>query len=337
MRIVCCVPFGKTWRWFAPQLSHPQIEWHFFYAIPQNAVERTIRHPDSAIVRAAFQAVRAAQQLGASLLISHDPRVTLWCALFAELFQLRAEHVAYSFNFPDLPRGIKYQVMKRAFRSVHRFIVYSKMEKHLYSDYFAIPDERIDVCLWSVGIPKIEPDAPLDADDYICAIGGNARDYPTLIATMRELPDIKLVIVARPHNLKGLDIPPNVKVLTDIPNSQAMNILKYSRFMVLPLCGTEVPCGHVTLVAAMHLAKGFIITNSLGVSDYVIHNYNAITCEAFSAEALGNAIQTLWNDVDQCRQLGENGRRFASQFCSEESALQRLQDLLHETKDMLTV
>ena len=38
-----------------------------------------------------------------------------------------------------------------------------------------------------------------------------------------------------------------------IPYPRAMNILQHSRFMVLPLKGSAVPCGHVTLVAAMLL------------------------------------------------------------------------------------
>ena len=32
-----------------------------------------------------------------------------------------------------------------------------------------------------------------------------------------------------------------------------MSVLLHSRFMVLPLLTSDVPCGHVTLVAAMHL------------------------------------------------------------------------------------
>ena len=135
-----------------------------------------------------------------------------------------------------------------------------------------------------------------------------------------------------PHNLKDLNIPSNVKVLVNIPKEHAMNILKYSRFMVLPLRGSEVPCGHVTLVAAMHLGKGFVITNSLGVSDYVIDDYNAVTCKAFSPNALAEAIGTLWNKHKKCQQLGENGRQFAQKHCSEESARQQLQHLLSEKK-----
>ncbi len=45
-----------------------------------------------------------------------------------------------------------------------------------------------------------------------------------------------------------------------------------------------MPCGHVTLVSAMHLGKAFVISNSSGVKDYVQHGENAIVCEAFSPD-----------------------------------------------------
>ncbi len=324
--IVCCTPyFGDSWQWFAAQLDggSPQ-QWLFFNDKPQSAIEK-IRKPNLSMVRASLQAVQTAKRLNAKLLITHDPRVTFWCALFANLLQLKTEHIAYSFNFPELPRGLKYHWMKWAFAiNVRQFIIYSKMEKQLYSDYFNIPIDRFEVVLWSVGTPTVQPDTPLEAGDYICAIGGNARDYATLMTAMSRLPDIPLVAIVRNNSLTHIDVPPNVRVHVELPTPHAMNILQHSRFMVLPLKGTEVPCGHVTLVAAMHLGKAFVITNSTGVSDYALHDHNSLTCKAFNADALADAIQHLWQDPGKAEQLGANGKHFAQQQCSEASARQHL-------------
>jgi len=218
--------------------------------------------------------------------------------------------------------------MQWAFASVSQFIVYSKVEKQIYSDYFAIPAERFQVTLWGVTPPLVEPDVPLEAGDYICAIGGNARDYPTLIRAMESLPEIPLVIVVRPENIAQMELPANVKPLVNLPFGQAMNILQHSRFMVIPLKGSKVPCGHVTLVAAMHLGKSFIITNSDGVSDYVIPEVNGITCQPFDSEALAIAIKQLWQDPHKCQEMGKNGQHFADQHCSETAAKQTLAAML---------
>ncbi len=331
--LVVCTPFtNENWKWFAPTFDQDKLNWHFFYHKPRGILEKYIRQPNLTMIRTCREAVLAVKEKQADLLFTHDPRVSFWCAFFAKQLDVKTEHIAYSFNFPELPRSIKRRFMTSAFTNINKFIVYSNFEKQLYHDYFGIPLDRIDVRLWSVGIPKFEPQEPLEIGDYICAIGGNARDYSTLMEAMEKLPDIKLVLIARPHNLKNLKIPSNVKVFINIPKPQAMNILKYSCFMVLPLRDSQVPCGHVTLVAAMHLGKGFIITNSIGVSDYVVNDYNAIACEASAPDDLVEAIQALWDAPDRYQQLGENGQQFARENCSEESARHYLHDLLLERK-----
>jgi glycosyltransferase involved in cell wall biosynthesis len=329
--VVVCTPFqNEKWKWFAPSFDRNQIQWNIFYVEPYGLLGSHFLK-----FRTCLRAVKAVQENHADLLVTHDPSMSIRCALLARILGIKTVHIAYSFNFPDLPRGLKHRWMTSAFKNISRFIVYSTMEKQLYHEYFGIPLERIDVVLWSVGKPEVSPQEPLVSGDYICAIGGNARDYQTLMVAMEKLPDIPLVLVARPHNLKNLNIPSNVKVLINIPQPHAMNIIKHSRFMVLPLTGSKVSCGHVTLVAAMHLGKGFIITSSSGVSDYVIHDYNAITCEAFSADAFADAISTLWKNPDKCQQLGENGLRFAEEHCSEASAREHLRNLLVERKLLL--
>lgn len=322
--IVVCTPFqNEKWKWFAPAFDPSQIQWDFYYEKPYGLLGSNFLK-----FRTCLRGVKAVQKHHADLLFTHDPPTSARCALLARVLGVKTEHIAYSFNFPDLPHGLKRFWMTSAFQDISRFIVYSTMEKQLYHEYFGIPLERIDVVLWSVATPEVSPSEPLEPGDYICAIGGNARDYQTLMGAMEKLPDIPLVLVARPHNLKNLNIPSNVKVLVNIPRPHAMNIIKHSRFMVLPLKGSEVPCGHVTLVAAMHLGKGFIITNSSGVSDYVFHDHNAITCEAFSVDALADAINSLWKNPDKCQQLGENGLKFAQEHCSEASAREHLRHLL---------
>jgi glycosyltransferase involved in cell wall biosynthesis len=104
--------------------------------------------------------------------------------------------------------------------------------------------------------------------------------------------------------------------------------------MVLPLKSTQIPCGHVTIVAAMHLGKAFIVTNSIGVKDYVIDDYNAISCEASNVDILADKIQQLWQEPEKAQILGENGYKFAQENCVEEVALNHLCNLLKE-KELL--
>jgi glycosyltransferase involved in cell wall biosynthesis len=130
----------------------------------------------------------------------------------------------------------------------------------------------------------------------------------------------------RPANLEGLQIPPNVKTLANIPFEASMNVLRYSRFMVLPLINSEVPCGHVTIVAAMHLRRAFIVTASEGIKDYAKDGENALTVSAGSLANLIEAIRQLWNNPALCHELGSNGYDFASRECNEERVSNHFRD-----------
>ena len=306
--IVCTtLNSSPSWRWFAPRFG--KARWEFFGGKPRNWLERTIKRPALAQWRACWESIQTARREHAALVISHDARVTFRCAQSARLQGLRIPHVAWGFNFTTLPRGAYRRLMASTFTQVDRFITYSTMERSLYADYFGIDPARIEVLLWGVGQPLVEPaDTPLEPGDYICAVGGNARDYRALFAAMAQVPEIPLVAVLRPENVAGLEVPPNVRLHFNLPIGRTNNILAFSRFMVLPLAGSQVPCGHVTLVAAMHLKKAMIISNSQGVSDYVQDGVNSLLVPVGDATALASRIRELWNDPGR----SAHGRRGAS-------------------------
>lgn len=267
--------------------------------------------------RACYLAAQCAAREGAAVVVSHDPQVSFVTERFLRHFGYRGKHLAFSFNYPKLPTGLARTLHERAYRTVDRFVVYSTMERELYGRYFGIPLDRLQMIHWAVNPPPVEPDGPLIDGDYVCAIGGNGRDYATLIEAARRLPKVHFVLVVRPHSLNRLDVPQNVTAATNLPLPRAMNLLKFSRFMALPLVSSDVPCGHVTLVHAMHLRKAMAITRSSGVSDYVREGENALTCTAGSVEELTAIIRRLWDDAGLRERLGANGRAMAQECCSE--------------------
>jgi glycosyltransferase involved in cell wall biosynthesis len=315
--IVCCSPFGEDWSWFVAELTDRDTRWKFYSDRPRYFWQKYFQRPNLNTPIAGLRAAWSAKIHRAQLMVSMDPRVTLWCALFCRLLQVRIEHLVFSFNFAELPRGWKRRVFSFAFQQVDRIRVHSKMEVALYSNYFGIPEGRIHVGLWCMNPPEVSPDDALQSGDYACAIGGNARDYQTLLKACERTPEIPMVWVVRPENLAGLTIPPHVRVICNVPYKEAMNVLKYSKFMVLPLKSAETPCGHVTIVSGMYLQKAIVVTDSAGVSDYVEEGRNGIRCRAGDAAQLAEAMRTLWVDTNLAEQFGENALQFAEQYCSE--------------------
>jgi glycosyltransferase involved in cell wall biosynthesis len=136
---------------------------------------------------------------------------------------------------------------------------------------------------------------------------------------MRRIPHIRLILVASPDSLPQGVVPENVKVLVNVPLADAMNVLAQSMFMVLPLRDSTVPCGHVTVVSAMHMGKAILSTQSTGLRDYLIEGKNAEFFSAKDPQRLAEKIELLFDDPQLCQRLGTFASAFARQHCSEDN------------------
>jgi glycosyltransferase involved in cell wall biosynthesis len=334
--VVCCAEMADpSWRWLEASFAEAEVRFEFARCIPKYALEKRLPF-NLARLRGSLEAVQLARRVKATAIVAHGPTLAAWCALFARALGLEAPIVAHAFNFSALPSPLKRPVFSMALSRIDRFVVFSTVERELYAKTFGIPTDRFDFVPWGVQPPEVDaPGTPLEQGDYVSAIGGNARDYRTLIEAARALPNVRFVLVVRPHSLRGLDLPPNVKVHVNLPFGKAMNVLLHSRFMVLPLINSEVPCGHVTLVAAMHLGKAFVISDSKGVQDYVREGENALTGTTGSVDSLVAATQRLWENPALCAQLGKNGRRFAARECTEKRIAEHFRQWLqsHNQRD----
>ncbi len=326
--VVFCTPFGRAWQWPFKGAGRRDLQWKYFSDKPERSWQRYFQQPNLNTPIAAIMAVTYAKRHRARLLITFDPRLSFWCALVCRILNVKIDHIAFSFNFSQLPTGWKKWFFTYAFRQLRALRVHSNLEKTLYSDYFGIHKSLIEVRLWSMGIPEVSAHPPVLDEPYVSAVGGNARDYATLLGAAQILPAVPMVWVVRPENIAGLKLPQHVRTLDNVPYSQAMNVVAHSRMTVVPLKGSQVPCGHVTLVSGMLLKKAVVATNSAGITDYVTDGWNGLLCKPNSAEDLAEKILTLWEAPESARRLGENGFRFATEHCSETMASADMSSLL---------
>jgi glycosyltransferase involved in cell wall biosynthesis len=334
--LLCAAEAGDDWVWFKEEMPDANVSWEFVVPGKRSRLERIIRKPNLSTVKLGIKTARAAQKNPPSLIVAHGPRVAFWASIMNALFGNRAPLLAHTFNFTRLPhhvvpRPIGRFIYSLGFRNIDRFVVFSTFEADLYSRYFRLARDRFDVVLWGMDPPRSEPAEPIVDGPYVCSIGGNARDYKTLIGAATRLPHIKFVLVVRPDSLEGLTVPSNVEVLINIAYERAMNVLMHSRFMVLPLEGSEVPCGHVTMVSCMLLGRAFIVTDSAGVSDYAYADRTAVLVPVADIPSMADAVDRLWQNPKLCERLGANAEVFAKEHCSPD----RLKSHLMSTLDGL--
>lgn len=235
---------------------------------------------------------------------------------FRSLYKVQAPHLAFAFNFTDLPTGFQRRVFARGFRHVDRFTVFSRYEQKLYAEWFDLDPGRIDFIHWAMERPNVPPTRETPARPFVFAGGGEGRDYGTLIEAIHRLPSIPFVIQVRPSNLQGLSLPPNVTAFTDHNPPRFWRFVADSQFMVLPLRDDKTPCGHITVVGALQLGRAIVATRSDGLMDYTGTDHSLL-CEYGDADALAARIEELWTNDALRSQLGSNAQRFADDHCAE--------------------
>ena len=259
-----------------------------FSGLPQNALERLITKPRLSRYRAATAAALSARK--GSAIISHMPVMTAAVATASKLLSRQAPHLAFSFNFTNLPVGRRLNYFRSAVQSVTHFCVYSDYERELYADYFGLDMAQITSVNWSQAKPRVgERPAPLPAKSYVSAIGGEGRDYETLLKAARLLPHIKFLLVTRPHSVND-PLPSNVILYHNLAPEITWRIAADSAVVVVPLEADTTCCGHITLVGAQLLGLPLITTRSEATKEYTA-SPGVKTCAPGDYVALAELIE----------------------------------------------
>lgn len=308
---------GRNWNFiedFYPS-QNSNVEWHYYSATSKNLLEKLISRPKISRYRACLQSTLQIHNKD-DVVISHMPRMTHWQSVFMKTLGRNNPHIAFSFNFTELPGSPLRSAMIKSFSRVDSFVVYSQFERNLYSEYFEIPIEKIHMLHWAMDKPNVDEEfIPMD-DSYYCAVGGEGRDYKTLILAFERLKHLNLVIVTRHYAMDGLKIPSNVKVFYNLPNDKFWGVVDKSKAMIVPLRDDNTACGHITLVGAMKLRKPIVTTFSHGTTDYISANENGLICPPQDVDCLVDAIETLEFNPHLSGKLGEHGYEFASEYCN---------------------
>lgn len=303
LRIINCAEISAPdWTFLQAPLADLPLDWSFFSATPNSALERAILRPNIARLRATWQAARCAAQGSNTVIISHLPKTALWLALFCRILSVRATHIAFAFNFTDLPTGIHRALMRWTFRKVDRFVVFSNAERARYQEYFGIDADLIDFLPWVMDTPRFSEPA-LVSGKYICAVGGEGRDYNTLVEAVRHAPHIDTIIVTRAYNAPRGSLPRNVVLHTEMCELDFWNVVKHSHAVVVPLRDDQTHCGHITLVGALQLERPIVASESRGIDDYVEHDVNALIVRPGDPAVLCQAIERMWNDLELYERL----------------------------------
>lgn len=242
--------------------------WLGMSGLPQNKVEQRVNKIRLARYRGALEAAAAAQPL--DVVVSHLPAMSTAVSYALRLLRKKNRHLAFAFNYTKLPEGVRREAVKRAAANIEKFIVFSRYEIDLYSQYFDIPREKIQYLIWAQDKPPVsELQFCSRRSGYFCAVGGEGRDIDLIIECARNgFSDVEFVIITRPHLIPKINLPDNITFLTNIPLADTWSIAAESIAVLIPLDSEARCCGHITLVSAKLMGIPIVTTESLATKEY---------------------------------------------------------------------
>jgi glycosyltransferase involved in cell wall biosynthesis len=182
--------------------------------------------------------------------------------------------------------------------------------------------------------------------DIVVAVGAENRDYETLLAAARSLPDLRFVVAAGSHWARSArtsdDTPPNVGFLTEpLDFADLRDLYARAAVVVVPLNDVPNQSGITTLLEGMSMERAVIVTANAGqrecVTGPLVRHDGSLDMAATAdrgaalfdgegarpgdcglyvpvgdAEGLAAAIQLVTRDAELRLRLGREGRETAT-------------------------
>ena len=150
--------------------------------------------------------------------------------------------------------------------------------------------------------------------DYVFSGGSTRRDWPTLISAVENTAARVTIVAGKDtalgkYGLEEVDVPPNVKVLRDIPRLSYVELLAKSRFVVIPLQEVPYDVGWDTLCQAMTLGKAVVATRIPPLVDYIIDGETGIFVDPGDVDDLRDKILFLLAHPEEVQRIGANAKR----------------------------
>lgn len=175
---------------------------------------------------------------------------------------------------------------------------------------------------------------PSGEDGSIFSGGGSLRDWVTLLAAARQLPEQRFVIVgmASDPKLSSELVPPNLSLSFDLGMDEFYSLMDQASIVVLPILDKQTAAGLSVLGSALRRGKPTIVTRTIVTQDYVQHGDNGLLVAPGDVDGLVAQIRRLLGDSKLRARLSEGAIKW-SQGPTQTEFFGRFNKMLDEVFD----
>jgi glycosyltransferase involved in cell wall biosynthesis len=314
-----------------------EADWMDYGATASNAALQRLEDALRLDLRLALEATRRARRQKHDVVVSLSERVGIPLAPALG----RRVRQAVILHHPISRLKLRALRLSRLYRDWRLMLCLSRAEADELKRTLRVTDSEVQVLNTPVDVAFYRPDEALPGADtetpHILSLGLSHRDYPTLVAAMRQLPDIHCHIRAGSSWVYGRSgyeqerLPANVTSHSFVPPALLRSVFQRCRFVVIVLQpGTQWAAGCTSVQLAQAMGKAVIATHLPGLEDYVAHGKTGLLVPAKDPAALAAAIDRLWRHPEEAGQMGARGRRWIEAGFSLDQWLDRLTGLVRE-------
>ncbi len=255
--------------------------------------------------------------------VTWGERLSLAMILRQPLVSSKKPHIAMMYQFEKANIKVPLLAFKKG---LHAVITWSSVQRRALIEKIRYPSERVYLIRHFVDQVFYSPRQA--ADDMICAVGAEMRDYATLKEAVRGTGlrchiAADLVRIPGRFRLLGDRRVPVSEIgaradtnLTEgrVSLTELRSLYARSRFVVVPLLPSDTDNGVTVILEAMAMGKPVICSRTRGQVDVIQEGVTGLFVPIGDAAALRTAILTLWNDPQRAQQMGRNARAYIEKF-----------------------
>lgn len=266
--------------------------------------------------------------------ISWSEHLGLPFALLLKLTRSRAPHIAI-FSWISKPK--KAALLKRVHSHIDRLILMSSVQRDFAVKDLEISPSKITLLRWPVDQKFWRP-MKMNAD-MICAVGGEMRDYGTLISAIRDQ-SIRCHIAAsgtvprkKDKWIKAIEeaspLPPHITIGKK-NFVELRDLYARSHFVVIPLLPTDTDNGTTSILEAMAMEKAVICSRVSGQRDVVQEGKTGVFVAPQDPDALRDAIQYLLKHPEVAERMGRAGRKYIEENHSLDQFVKNVKSIVED-------
>lgn len=189
--------------------------------------------------------------------------------------------------------------------------------QHKYAEQY-LPSASVFIKAGSTDELFYSPDDD-DPEDYVLSVGSENRDYETLLAAAQKTKLKIKILSSSPWCRKQMTAKhamDNVDFLPRISYAELRELYQRARLTVVPLHDVEYAAGLNGVLEALCAGKPLIVTASKGIIDYVRHGSNAFIVPPNDADALAEAMITVYKDTVLQEELRSGARSTVEEYAN---------------------